>query len=134
MFEILDTGASGLQAQRIRMDTIAQNTANVNTTHGPNGEKTPFRRRLVQFAEGQAGDTSKPGVHVESIDQDPSPFLQRYEPGNKDADKDGYVAYPNIDTTVEMVNMMDATRAYEANVTSMETAKSMLSSTLRLLA
>jgi flagellar basal-body rod protein FlgC len=134
MFEIFDTGASGLQAQRIRMDTIAQNTANVNTTHGPNGEKTPFRRRLVQFAAGQAGDTSKAGVHVESIDEDPSPFLQKYEPGNKDADKDGYVAYPNIDTTVEMVNMMDATRAYEANVTSMETAKSMLSSTLRLLA
>src|SRR5271165_3593450 len=124
MFEIFDTGASGLQAQRIRMDTIAQNTANVNTTHGPNGEKTPFRRRLVQFAEGQAGDTSKAGVHVESVDEDPSPFLKKYEPGNKDANADGYVAYPNIDTTVEMVNMMDATRAYEANVTSMETAKS----------
>lgn len=134
MFEIFDTGASGLQAQRIRMDTIAQNTANVNTTRGPNGEKTPFRRRLVQFAVGQANDTSKPGVHVESVDEDPSPFLMKYEPGNKDANADGYVAYPNIDTTVEMVNMMDATRAYEANVTSMETAKSMLSSTLRLLA
>jgi flagellar basal-body rod protein FlgC len=134
MFEILDTGASGLQAQRTRLDTIAQNIANTNTTHGPNGEKTPFRRRLVQFAEGQAGDTSKPGVHVESIDQDQSDFIKKWEPGNKDADENGYVSYPNIDTTVEFVNALDASRAYEANVTMMETAKSMFSSTLRLLA
>jgi len=134
MFEILDTGASGLQAQRIRLDTIAENIANVNTTHGPNGEKTPFRRRLVQFAAGQAGDSSKPGVHVSSIDQDPSPFLKKFDPTNRDADADGNVSLPNIDTTVEFVNAMDASRAYEANVTMMETAKSMFSSTLRLLA
>jgi flagellar basal-body rod protein FlgC len=134
MFEILDTGASGLQAQRIRLDTIAENIANVNTTHGPNGEKTPFRRRLVQFAAGQASDSSKPGVHVSSIDQDPSPFLKKFDPTNRDADADGNVSLPNIDTTVEFVNAMDASRAYEANVTMMETAKSMFSSTLRLLA
>jgi flagellar basal-body rod protein FlgC len=134
MFEIFDTGASGLQAQRTRLDTIAQNIANTNTTHGPNGEKTPFRRRLVQFAEGQPGDATKAGVHVESIDQDPSPFIMKHEPGSKDADENGNVAYPNIDTTVEFVNALDASRAYEANVTMMETAKSMFSSTLRLLA
>ena len=134
MFEILDTGASGLQAQRIRLDTIAENIANVNTTHGPNGEKTPFRRRLVQFATGQAGDTSKPGVHVESVDQDQSAFIKKYEPNNPDHDENGYVAYPNVDTTVEFVNALDASRAYEANVTMMETAKSMFTSTLRLLA
>lgn len=133
MFEILDTGASGLTAQRIRMDTIAQNIANTNTTHGPDG--TPFRRRYVQFTQGQAGDKSKPGVHVSSIDQDQSPFIKKYEPWNKrDADKDGYVSYPNIDTTVEFVNAIDATRAYEANVTMIETAKSMFTSSLRLLA
>lgn len=134
MFEILDTGASGLNAQRVRIDTIAENVANMNTTLGPHGEKAPFRRRLVQFAQGQAGDPSKPGVHVSSIDEDPSPFRQKYDPGNKYADKNGYVDYPNIDPAVEMVNMIDATRAYEANVTMMETAKSMFSSTLRLLA
>ncbi len=134
MFGILDTGASGLEAQRIRLDTIAANVANMNTTHGPNGEKTPFRRRLVQFAEGQAADPAKPGVHVSSVDEDQSPFIQKYEPGNKDADEKGYVAYPNIDLAVETINSLDASRAYEANVTMMETAKSMLSSSLRLLA
>jgi flagellar basal-body rod protein FlgC len=134
MFSILDTGASGLQAQRIRLDTIAANIANMHTTHGPNGEKTPFRRRYVQFAEGRAGDTSLPGVHVSGVELDQSPFIQKFEPGNKDADENGYVAYPNIDTTVEFVNALDASRAYEANVTMMETAKSMFSSSLRLLA
>jgi flagellar basal-body rod protein FlgC len=134
MFEILDTGASGLQAQRTRLDTIAQNIANINTTHGANGEKTPFRRRLVIFAQGQAGDPSKPGVHVEKIEQDPSPFILKSEPNNPDHDANGNVAYPNIDTSVEFVNALDASRAYEANVTMMETAKSMFNSTLRLLA
>jgi len=135
MFDILDTGASGLQAQRIRLDTIAANIANVDTTHGVNGEKTPFRRRMVMLAAGQAGDPSKPGVHVQEIKLDPSPFIQKYEPGNKDADpKTGMVDYPNIDMTIEYVNALEASRAYEANVTMMETAKSMLNSALRLLA
>ncbi len=134
MFEILDTGASGLVAQRARLDTIAENIANMNTTHGPNGEKTPFRRRMVMFAEGQAGDTSRPGVHVERIQEDPAPFILKHDPGNPDADANGNVQMPNIDTTKEFVNAIDASRAYEANVTMMETAKSMFSSTLRLLA
>jgi flagellar basal-body rod protein FlgC len=135
MFEILDIGASGLQAQRTRLDTIAENIANVNTTRGPNGEKTPFRRRLVQFAQGgQAADDSKAGVHVASIDQDQSPFIKKWDPHNPDADEQGYVSLPNVDTTVEFVNALDASRAYEANATMMETAKSMFSSTLRLLA
>ena len=88
MFEILDTGASGLVTQRARLDTIAENIANINTTHGPNGEnKMPFRRRMVMIASGQAGDASKPGVHVEKIQEDPSPFIKKYEPWNKaDAD------------------------------------------------
>jgi flagellar basal-body rod protein FlgC len=134
MFQILDTGASGLMAQRARLDTIAANIANINTTHGPNGEKTPFRRRMVLLGAGQAGDPSKPGVHVEKIEEDPSPFIQKFDPGNPDADSNGYVSMPNIDTTKEFVNAIDASRAYEANVTMMETAKSMFNSTLRLLA
>jgi flagellar basal-body rod protein FlgC len=134
MFDILDTGASGLQAQRIRLDTIAANLANINTTHGPNGEKAPFRRRMVLLSAGQAGDSSKPGVHVQEIRQDPSPFIKKYDPGNPDAGADGYVSLPNIDMVIEQVNALEASRAYEANVTMMETAKSMLSSSLRLLA
>lgn len=135
MFDILDTGASGLQVQRTRLDAIAENIANINTTHGPNGEKSPFRRRMVLIAPGQPDDPTKAGVHVAEIKQDPSPFIEKYEPGNPDADpKTGTVAYPNIDMTVEYVNALEASRAYEANVTMIETAKSMLSSSLRLLA
>ena len=143
MFDALDIGASGLQAQRTRLDTIAQNIANVNTTHGPHGERTPFRRRLVTFAQGRLaapGEATGPfaadqgGVHVDSIRQDPSAFIQKYEPNNPDHDANGNVAYPNIDTTVEFVNALDASRAYEANVTMMETAKATINSTLRLLA
>ncbi len=122
-------------SQRTRLDTIAQNIANINTTRGPNGEKgMPYRRRFVLFGQGQAGDRTRPGVHVAKVLQDPSPFILKSEPGNPDADANGNVRYPNIDTSVEFVNALDASRAYEANVTMMETAKSMFNSTLRLLA
>src|ERR1700722_8354323 len=106
MFDILDAGASGLTAQRIRLDTIAGNIANINTTHDASGKVNPYRRRFVVFAAGQAGDTSKPGVHVQSVEQDQAPFNKRFEPGSPYADKDGYVSYPNIDLAVEYVNAL----------------------------
>ena len=134
MFDILDMGASGLAAQRARLDTIAGNIANINTTHDASGKANPYRRRFVLLAPGQADDPTKPGVHVSSIQEDPSPLTRKFEPGNPDADKDGYVQYPNVDLSIEFVNALEASRAYEANVTMMETAKSMFSSTLRLLA
>jgi flagellar basal-body rod protein FlgC len=134
MFDILDMGASALTAQRVRMDTVAGNIANINTLRDASGKSNPYRRRFVLFAPGQAGDSSKPGVHVKSIQMDQSPFPKRYDPGNPDADKDGYVNYPNIDLSVEMVNALEASRAYEANVTMMDTAKSMFNSSLRILA
>jgi len=134
MFDALDIGASGLAAQRARMDTIAGNTANINSTKNEKGENVPYRRRIAMFAPGQAGDPSKPGVHLAKIIQDASPFQKRYEPGHPQADKDGYVLYPNIDMAVEYVNMLEASRAYEANVTMMETTKAMINSSLRLIA
>jgi flagellar basal-body rod protein FlgC len=134
MFDILDMGASGLTAQRIRMDTIAGNIANINTTHDAAGKADPYRRRFVVFAPGQEGDPSKPGVHVQNVGIDQGALTRKFEPGNPDADKDGYVLYPNVDLSIEFVNAMEASRAYEANVTMMETAKSMISSDLRLLA
>jgi flagellar basal-body rod protein FlgC len=134
MFGILDMGASGLLAQRTRLDTIAGNIANMNTTHDASGKVNPYRRKFVVFAPGQANDPSQPGVHVQSVQDDQSPFIQKYDPGNPDADKDGYVQMPNVDLSIEFVNALEASRAYEANVTMMETAKSMLSSDLRLLA
>ena len=104
----------------------------MTTTKDADGKNIPFRRRLVEF-QATAADGS-PGVHVEAVKEDASPFQKRYEPGNPDADKDGMVLYPNVDLSTEMVNMIDARNAYDANITSMETAKAMFSSALRLIA
>ncbi|HVT89468.1 MAG TPA: flagellar basal body rod protein FlgC [Tepidisphaeraceae bacterium] len=134
MFDALDIPASALLAQRARMDTISANVANSNTLRGPDGEKSPYRRRFVVFAAGRADDASLPGVHLQSVEIDQSPLRQVYDPGHPDADKDGYVKYPNVDLAVEQVNMIEASRAYEANVTMMDTLKAMINSTLRLIA
>ncbi|HEY2586501.1 MAG TPA: flagellar basal body rod protein FlgC [Tepidisphaeraceae bacterium] len=134
MFDALDIGAAGLTVQRARMDVIAGNIANANTTHDASGKPNPYRRRFAVIAPGAPGDSSKPGVHVEAVKQDRSPFLRRYEPWNQDAGKDGYVNYPNVDPTVEFVNAIEASRAYEANVTMMDVTKSMINASLRLLA
>jgi flagellar basal-body rod protein FlgC len=134
MFDILDMGASALTAQRVRMDTIAGNIANINTLRDASGKPNPYRRRFVVFAPGMAENDSRPGVHVKSVELDQSPFPRRYDPGNPDADKNGYVTYPNVDLSIEFVNALEASRAYEANVTMMDTAKSMFNSSLRLLA
>src|SRR5450432_4243640 len=134
MFDALDIPASALTAQRARMDTIAGNVANIDVTRNANGEKIPYRRKFVVFAPGSDADASKPGVHVQSIQEDQAGFRKVYDPGNPDAGKDGYVQYPNVDLAIEQVNMLEASRAYEANVTMMDTIKAMINSSLRLLA
>jgi len=136
MFDSLDISASALVAQRTRMDTIAGNVANMNTTHNEKNEPVPYRRRFVLFAAGRAGEDggTAAGVHVEKVESDPSPFRIVHDPGNADADKDGNVSYPNVDLAIEQVNMMEASRAYDANVTMMDTTKAMIASALRLLA
>jgi flagellar basal-body rod protein FlgC len=134
MFDALDIPASALTAQRARMDTIAGNVANIDVTRNANGEKIPYRRRFVVFSPGGDADGTKPGVHVQSIQEDQSAFRKVYDPGNADAGADGYVQYPNVDLAIEQVNMMEASRAYEANVTMMDTMKAMIASSLRLLA
>ena len=134
MFDVLDMGASGLQAQRTRMDTIAGNIVNANTTRNAQGQPIPYRRRFVLFAPGQPGNQEKPGVRVQQIMIDQSPFQKRHEPGHPDADAEGYVKYPNIDLAMEYVNALEASRAYEANVTMMEVSKAMLNASLRLIA
>jgi len=135
-FGALDIGASALTAQRLRMDTISQNIANANTTRTEDG--TPYRRRLVVFQERSQGipfseylsASSREryigkGVKVAAVVEDASDFKRVYDPGHPDADEEGYVAMPNVDIITEMVNMISATRAYEANVTSINTTKSM---------
>lgn len=133
MFEALDISSSALGAQRIRMDVIAGNVANMNTLRNVRGEHEPYRRRVALLESVKERDGT-PGVRVGKIIQDPSELRRVYEPGHPDADADGYVKYPNIDLAMEMVNMMEASRAYEANVTMMETTKAMISSSLRLIA
>lgn len=141
-FSALDIGASALTAQRLRMDTISQNIANVNTTRTENG--TPYRRKSVIFEEksmdapfsdylsASSKDMVGQGVRVAKIVEDTTPFKSVYDPGNPDADANGYVQMPNVDIVTEMVNMISATRAYEANVTSINTAKSMAMKALEI--
>lgn len=142
-FSALNASASGLSAQRLRLDTISQNIANANTTRTENG--TPYRRKIVLFA---SRDDSKPfsqyltdanrkmigmgGVRAVKIAEDNSPFRRVYEPGHPDADEDGYVLMPNVDITTEMVNMISATRAYEANITAINTSKDMAMKALEI--
>jgi len=142
-FSSLDISASGLTAQRLRMDTISQNIANINTTRTENG--TPYRRRVVIFEERNVNvpfsdyltESSKEkyigkGVRVARIVEDSTPFKRVYDPGHPDADENGYVLMPNVDIITEMVNMISATRAYEANVTSINTTKSMAMKALEI--
>jgi flagellar basal-body rod protein FlgC len=137
MFDSLDISASGLAAQRLRMDTVSANIANLNTTRNAQGQPIPYRRRFAVFAPNMAAHgegAAKPGVHVRKIEQDQSPFNRKYDPGHPDAGPDGYVLTPNIDLSIEFVNALEASRAYEANATTMEVTKSMMNATLRLLA
>jgi flagellar basal-body rod protein FlgC len=135
MFEALDISSSGMTAQRIRLDTIAQNVANMNTTRDANGKPNPYRRRFAVFAPGQADKPDAPGVHVQSIQLDTkSQFRLKYDPSNPDAGPDGNVRLPNVDMAIEIVNAREASRAYEANVTTMQVTKSMIMASLRLIA
>jgi flagellar basal-body rod protein FlgC len=133
MFDALDMGASGLLAQRTRLDTIAANIANANTTHDAAGKVNPYRRRFVVFAPGHPDQPAKAGVRVAGVQIDASPFQRRFEPGHPDADPQGYVSYPNVDLAVEYVNALEASRAYEANVSMMEVTKAMINASLRLI-
>lgn len=112
-----EIAVSGLKAQRARMNIIAQNLANVDTVTTPNGG--PFRRQLAIFRTEHLGPgrLSEPaGVRVDRIAQDMSPFRTVYNPGHPEANEDGYVSYPNINTAVEMVDLISAQRAYEAGI------------------
>ena len=143
-FSSLDVSASGLTAQRLRMDTISQNIANINTTRTEDG--TPYRRKVTLFEERVAqpgafgshllaaiqGDSMGLGVRVARILQDDAPFKRVYEPGHPDADEDGYVSLPNVEVITEMVNMISATRSYEANVTSINATKAMCMKALEI--
>jgi flagellar basal-body rod protein FlgC len=134
VFGALDISASGLIANRTRLQVATTNIANMNSVVGPDGEYAPFRRRMALLAEGDPASGRKEGVHVSQIMESDGPFRKKYEPGHPFADEDGYVNYPDIDPSMEQINALEATRAYEANIMAAEATKSMLSLALRVLA
>ncbi len=126
-FGAFEISHSGLRAQRIRLDIIANNIANINTTRTPQGG--PFRRQLAIFSANPlepAPISDGRGVEVSQIVPDMSPFKTVYDPGHPDADANGYVLMPNIDVAVEMVDLISATRSYEANIASITSTKQIL--------
>ena len=161
-FEIFDIAASGMRAQRIKLDTISSNIANVNTTRNAKGEKEIYKRQEVTFKEvavkngvgfpngsvsvafdppeepflvggvTMGGNQSPMGVEVDKISDSINPTKIIYDPSHPDADKDGYVELPNVNVVEEMVNMVNASRAYEANVTLAQTAKTMVQSAINI--
>jgi flagellar basal-body rod protein FlgC len=136
MLRTLDISASGLVAQRLRMDTIAGNIAHSHTTMNEQGQPSPFQRRLVVLeAETQQRNHSGRGTGVQAtVETDTQSVPRRiHDPGHPHADKQGYVSYPNINVITEFVNAVEATRAYEANISTMRVTRDMIDSTFRLL-
>lgn len=137
----LDISASGLSADRTRINTIAMNLANAKTTRTPHGG--PYRRRTVIQASTavndpfsvhmrSALDREVKGVRILGIQQDTRPLRRVYEPGHPDANSEGYVFYPDINVVEEMANLMTAQRNYEANVTTVEAIKGMYNKALEI--
>lgn len=140
-FGAMDISASGMTAQRLRTDIIAQNIANVNTTRDSDGGV--YKRKTVVFEEkpsdsfndylSVASSSIGNGVKVSRIvEDDETPMTMVYDPSHPDADEEGYVMYPNVNTVTEMTNLIDASRSYEANVTAFNGTKSMTMTALEI--
>jgi flagellar basal-body rod protein FlgC len=141
-FDTLNISASGLSAQQLRMDLIAQNMANVDTTRTENGG--PYKRKIALFQERKSvpfsthfasalnGTVSGRGVRVARVVTDKSPGAKVYDPSHPDADAEGYVTKPNVNVVDEMVNMISASRSYEANVTAINVTKEMIAKTMEI--
>jgi flagellar basal-body rod protein FlgC len=145
IFNALDTSASALTAQRLRMDVVSSNLANAQTTRGvmnQDGSYEPYRRKMVvmepkvgsfgAFLEKAQNRTAGSGVKVSGIVEDTTPFKNMYNPSHPDADENGYVQLPNVDPLKEMVDLMSATRSYEANITSLNASKQMFMKALEI--
>lgn len=140
LFDTMNISASALTANRLRMDVISSNIANANTTRARmvNGQWQPYQRKLVELrpqgsqpfnnflqkAIGKGNEQAE-GVIVSKISVDRTPFKLLYDPDHPDANEDGYVRLPNVDLLKEMVDMLSATRSYEANVTAFNATKNM---------
>jgi flagellar basal-body rod protein FlgC len=144
LFGGMEISASALTAQRLRMNVTAENLANAQTTRGADGN--PYRRKEVvlqsvsqggfgaQLSAAMGGPRGRAGgVEVAGIQEDQTAGKRVYDPSHPDADEQGYVTMPNVDTVTEMVDLIDAQRAYEANVTAMQASKQMFTKTLEIL-
>jgi len=133
-FSSFDISASGIHAQRMRMDVIANNIANAESTRTTDGH--PYRRQVITFRavyESVVGNHLVPaGVAVDGVVEDSSDYRLVYDPGHPDADADGYVRYPNVNVVEEMVDLVSATRAYEANVAALNATKSMVATAIEI--
>jgi flagellar basal-body rod protein FlgC len=139
-----DISSSALTAQRFRMDVISSNIANADSTRGKlvNGKWMPYQRKLVsveakqpsfqQALQNAQAETAGEGVRVSKIIEDTSPFKQVYNPTHPDSDENGFVMMPNVDVLKEMVDMISATRSYEANVTALNASKSLVTKALEI--
>jgi flagellar basal-body rod protein FlgC len=141
LFSVLSVGASGMAAQRARAEILVENLANAETTRTPEGG--PYRRKDVVFESAPAESPfasvfdsqmqAPEGVAVSQVITDNSAPERRYLPGHPDADADGYVAFPRINPAEDMVDLMDASRSYEANIASIGAVKDMIERSLDLL-
>jgi flagellar basal-body rod protein FlgC len=136
MFSSLDVSTSGLLAQRARLNAISSNIANMSTTRNELGEAEPYQPRYVTFQTDTSITTpgGGAGVKIGSVEHSTEPPKMKYEPGHPDADDRGFVRYPAVDMTMEFVDALEATRAYEANIGVIEVTKNMSEHTLRIIA
>lgn len=143
LFQSFDICATGMTAQRFRMDVISENIANISTTRTEDG--TPYRRKMVTFQEKTT--KNKPfehyltnakkykgnGVKVSKVSEDfENDFIMEYDPSHPDADENGYVSYPNVNTVQEMTDLIDASRSYEANATAFDAVKAMATAGIQI--
>lgn len=143
LFGLMNVSGSALQAERLRAEVVAANMANANTTRTPGGG--PYRRQEVVFESAAAdqgvfanhllseGEGNVGGVKIAAVVSDNSPGLRRYDPGHPDADKDGYVTYPDINPLTEMVDLMSAARAYDLNSSAVQATKGMIDASIDIL-
>jgi flagellar basal-body rod protein FlgC len=147
LFNGLNISASGLTANRLRMDVVSSNIANANTSRAKlvDGEWLPYRRKTVDLSQSglspfeqklqstmNKSSSQISGVHASRIKEDDAPFTQTYDPSHPDANDEGYVLTSNVDPVKEMVDLMSATRSYEANVTALNASKGMFMKALEI--
>jgi len=142
LFGMLESSGSAMTAERWRAEVVSANMANAETTRTPQGGA--YRRQLVVFRArplprfplllaGLRQNSPQPAVQVERVVADTSPLPRRFEPGHPDADKEGYVTYPNVNPVMEMTDLLSAVRAYQLNASAVQAAKNMIQQSLQLL-